>query len=256
MSKKQQHWARIYSDKECTEANERDCIPYEGAFKQDPQSIVDHYLLKLGRHGVDDWQAIRFDHANGKDSYKVYKPDVPPYKSTLYIFHDNKHPNLASAFAGYTLNEYSFADIDRTLFEDKTEETRRIEILLSIVTTLDDRNYKYATVVYNPTVQSILTMGFILDPTDYALETTPASVGTIADYYHASMGYLTYLDLLDDAHAAGMDVYAKHSRGISGPNHGHLMQAYKTSRDETAAAVTRVIDNTMAQFARTFKRSM
>lgn len=107
-TKSKQHWAHFYKDKECTDANETDCIAYDGTFKQNPQWLIDQYVSK----GEDDWQAIRFIHANKKTTYTVYRP------STLFILHNKEdYQDIKTAFKGSrskTYDSYSFHRIPQT----------------------------------------------------------------------------------------------------------------------------------------------
>lgn len=162
-----QHWAHFYSDKECTEANETDCIAYDGTFKQDPQWLIDQYVSK----GEDDWQAIRFIHANKKTTYTIYRP------STLYIFHSEPHPTLKSAFKGCKLKKYDLNKLDTYDTLDYYASRQRLASLCLFI-----KDNEYLTIVINPSPAAILMAKLIIDSTDDIVEVNDNNVALLESY--------------------------------------------------------------------------
>jgi len=246
------HRATFYGDKECSEDKALDAMSFDGDLDQDLNWLIDNFVRK----GADDWMAIRVDHANGSDSYKIFKEDRPPYKSILIILHDKKHPNLAAAFSASTLTEHVTADIMRNGINGQASVELAMAYSLSYMQGCARSNSrKYTTIIRNPMAQSISAGCLIVDSADFVTEIGKESYDDLRAYYDAIVNGMRWVDshLQSDDIADAFDVFADNAKGRCGPQHKLLMKDFKSKWGALVDAASALTDNTMDQFDAKFK---
>ena len=247
-----QHCATFYGDKECSDDKALDVMSFDGDLDQDLNWLIDNFVRK----GADDWMAIRVDHANGSDSYKIFKEDKPPYKSILIILHDKKHPNLAAAFSTSTLTEHVTADIMRNGINGQTSKELAVAYSLSYMQGFARSNSrKYTTIVRNPMAQSISVGCLIIDPEDFVTEIGKNNVVDFEAYYESVVNGMRWVSrhLQSDDIADAFDVFADNAKGRCGPQHKHLMKDFNSKWGALVDAAAALTVNTMDHFESKFK---